>query len=95
MDLKKKIGKNKNHPQSLYHINQWKNTGAFDFEMFCYFQPYLLPEHFGPNRRVILLNWQQATEQFITIGIKMKLTNLRESGMTIQFCLTHLIPDLD
>ena len=23
----------------LYHINQWKNTGTFDFEMFYYFQP--------------------------------------------------------
>ena len=39
---KKKFGKNKNHPQFLYHINQWKNTGQFDFGTFCYFQPYLL-----------------------------------------------------
>ena len=39
---KKIFGKNKNHPQFLYHINQWKNTGQFDFGTFCYFQPYLL-----------------------------------------------------
>ena len=38
---KKIFGKNKNHPQFLYHINQWKNTGPFDFGTFCYFQPYL------------------------------------------------------
>ena len=43
-NLAKKIffGKNKNHPQFLYHINQWKNTGQFDFGTFCYFQPYLV-----------------------------------------------------
>ena len=39
---KKIFGKNKNHPQFLYHINQWKNTRQFDFGTFCYFQPYLL-----------------------------------------------------
>ena len=36
------FGKNKNYPQFLYHINQWKNTGPFDFGTFFYFQPYLL-----------------------------------------------------
>ena len=35
--FKKKIGRNKSHPQFLYHINQWKTLGTF-----CYFQPCLI-----------------------------------------------------
>ena len=49
------FGKNKNHPQFLYHIDQWKNTGTFDFEMFCYFQPYLPPDPHCPRNNVIFL----------------------------------------
>ena len=29
-------------PQFLHIKNHWKNTGTFDFENFCNFQPYLL-----------------------------------------------------
>ena len=41
------LAKMKTTPQFLYHINQWKNTGTFDFEIFCYFQPCLLRRHSG------------------------------------------------
>ena len=46
---KKILGKNTHHPQFLYHINQWKNTGPFDFGTFCYFQPYLPCRVVGVN----------------------------------------------
>ena len=32
----------KKFPQFLYIKTHWKNTGTFDFENFCNFQPYLI-----------------------------------------------------
>ena len=46
--------------QFLYIKNHWKNTGTFDFENFCNFQPYLIDTAELCAARLAFFAWKSA-----------------------------------